>query len=285
MILLLDRLKNTKNMSASESKIALFILDNLETVSQLTIYELAKLTYTSPATITRLCRKLKTEGFTDLKVKLAKEVNVLGISNERIESNVPFTKDESTVEIMKKIFDLNIQSLQDTYNNLDIEVLERIAHLIDDAPSTFMYGAGQSLIQSLDFQYKMFRIKKNVEVEANNGFLYMKSNTQPKDSIAIMISYHGKTSHNLEIIKNLQANGIFTILITGPNTNPLCMYANEVIHVPPQEELIRKMASFSSRTATQLVLDMIYSIIFSLHYEDYEDFIGDNYPKMGNEDK
>lgn len=56
-------------------------------------------------------------------------------------------------------------------------------------------------------------------------------------------------------------------MITGPKTNPLCDYADEVVHVPPQEELIKKMASFSSRAAIQLVIDIIYAYVFSFNYD------------------
>ncbi|UUX35410.1 hypothetical protein [Fundicoccus culcitae] len=37
--------------------------------------------------------------------------------------------------------------------------------------------------------------------------------------------------------------------------------------MPPQEELMKKMASFSSRAAIQLVIDLIFAYVFSMNYD------------------
>ncbi|WZU00662.1 SIS domain-containing protein [Erysipelothrix sp. D19-032] len=82
----------------------------------------------------------------------------------------------------------------------------------------------------------------------------MKTHTQPKDSLAIVISYYGTSINNLRIMTSLKDRNVPIVLITGPNDNPLVPLADEVIHVAPQEELMTKMASFSSRTKNPISL-------------------------------
>ncbi|NLW15423.1 MAG: MurR/RpiR family transcriptional regulator [Erysipelothrix sp.] len=267
-MLVLDRIKDNKHLSDSEVKIAQYILENPKKVIEMTIFELSDATYASASTITRFCRKVEVDGFSDLKLQIAKELNTYALSDTRIKGNLPFTKIDSHQNIASNIMNLNIQSMLDTYNNVDIEQLVRISKDIQDAYDINLYGSGQSLILCEDLQYKLFRIGIDSNLVIQKGFQRLKSGSQRKDSLTIMISYYGQGSHNLEVLKALKERGTKNILITGPKINPLVEYADEVVHVPPQEELMEKMASYSSRAAMQLVIDIIYALVFSFNYEE-----------------
>lgn len=271
-MLLIHKIQNFDSLSETEIKISEYILEHQREVSSLTIQELANATFTSPATITRYCRKMGTEGFSDFKLRIARELST-HFNDKRIHDDLPFVKDETESQILENILALNFQSMQDTYNILDQKQLSRIAHQIHNTPHVYLYGTGQSLILCQDFQYKLFRIEKDCNLESMVGFQYMKTLTQPQDSVTIIISYYGISRGNLALIQSLRARGLYVVLITGPKDNPLVEYADEVIHVAPQETLIRKMASFSSRTAIQLVLDLLYALIFSLDYDRYQKLI------------
>lgn len=266
-MLLFNQLKKLEGFSTTEHKIAEFILENPKKVITMSIQDLAKETYTSASSISRFCRKLETEGFSEFKLKLASEIGAIPFQDNRIEDDLPFSASESPNEIIQSIFDLNLQSLNDTYKHLDVKQLQRIALMIENTDHLYLYGTGQSLVLAQDFQYKLFRILKDCHLETQVGFQHIKAYTQTKNSVTLMISYYGESINNLRIIKKLHENKIPVILITGPNDNPLCQYADEVIHVPAQEQLMKKMASYSSRTAIQLVLDLLYALIFSLDYD------------------
>lgn len=272
-MLLIDRLKDETSFSDSEIKIAQYIVSSAQDVIDMTIYELSDKTYASTATITRFCRKLGLDGFQDLKLQLAKEINTFAFSDRRIEQDTPFTKVDSPFDIAQSIMNLSIQSILDTYNHLDIDQLLKVAKIIASYKQVYLYGRGQSLILCEDFQYKLLRTGISVTVPIQDGFQSMSSLAQPTNSMAIMISYYGKSHSSLKIIKSLKKRGITTVLITGPHENPLVDYADEVIHVPSQEELMMKMASYASRTAIQLVIDIIYALVFSLDYDENLDYV------------
>lgn len=272
-MLLFNQLKKSTDFSDTEKKIALYILDNAKEVTKISIQDLAKLTYSSPSSISRFCQKLETDGFSEFKVKLASELGGLGSQDKRIEDDLPFTAQETPKEVMQSIFDLNLQSLNDTYKTLDFDQLQRVALMINKTPQIHLYGTGPSLLLAQDFQYKLFRILRDAHVEAQVGFQHLKAYVQPKDSMTLMISYYGTGLNNLRIIKDLHKKNIPVVLITGPDINPLCQYASEVIHVPAQELLMKKMASYSSRTAIQLVLDLIYALIFALDYDHNQNIV------------
>lgn len=272
-MILLNKLKNFQDFSDTEQKIADFVRKNPIKVSTMSIQDLAKETFSSTSSISRFCQKLDLEGFSEFKVKIASEMGGIRSKGKRIEDDLPFGAKEGLHEIAQSIFDLNLQSLNDTYKHLDLKQLHRVAQMIENTPHLYLYGTGQSLILAQDFQYKLYRIFKNAHLETQIGFQNLKAHSQKEDSISLMVSYYGHGINNLRIIKRLHENKVPVILITGPDENPLCQYASEIIKVPAQEKLMEKMASYSSRTAIQLVLDLLYALIFSLDYEHNQNIV------------
>ena len=67
---IMTQLEFELDFSSSEKTIAKYILDNGEDILNLSVKELAKQTYTSPATIVRLCRKLGLNGYGDFKINI-----------------------------------------------------------------------------------------------------------------------------------------------------------------------------------------------------------------------
>lgn len=277
MILILNRLKQMENFSDSEVKIAQYILKNPKDTITMSIHELAKNNYSSAPTITRFCKKIGVEGFAEFKVELAKEISISTFSSTRIEDDLPFTSEDSFEEVANNILNLNIQSMLDTYNHINIDHLVKIANQLARAKSIMMYGIGQSLILCEDFQYKLLRIGYNVTVANQIGYGHMQAYSLPSDSVVLMISYYANNEANLEIASALRSQGIPIILITGPYDTALTKIANEVIKVPSHEGIMRKMASYSSRSAIQLIIDILYAIIFSLDYNSNKEIVTQNY--------
>lgn len=267
-MLITNQLKNKQGFSDTEIKIADYMLANLELIPQLTIHELSEKTFSSPSSISRLCHKMKLAGYQDLKIQLAKELSSVRFGSKRIEDNLPFAKEAPTETIAKSILDLSIQSLIDTYDHLDFKQLEKVAHMLHQSQHVMLYGTGQSLILAQDFQYKLYRLHRSAQLDNQTGFQHMTAFIDNDiKRVALMISYYGQGAENIKIIKSLKKNNIPIILITGPKNNPLIPYAHEVIQVPSQEELTKKMTSYSSRTAIQLVLDILFALIFSYDYD------------------
>ena len=277
MILILNRLKQMKNFSDSEVKIAQYILEHPNDAITMSIHELAKNTYSSAPTITRFCKKIGLDGFAEFKVELAKEVSISKFNSARIEDDLPFGIGDSYEEVAQSILNLNIQSLLDTYNHIDLNHLLTIAQTLASAKTIMMYGMGQSLILCEDFQYKLLRIGYNVNIANQIGYGHMQAYALPSDSVVLMISYYANNETNLEIAHSLRSQGIPLILITGPYDTALTQLANEVIKVPSHEDIISKMASFSSRSAIQLIIDILYAIIFSLDYNSNQEIVSQKF--------
>ena len=87
--MLFNKLKEYKDYTYNEKAVIDYILENPNKVINLSVEELAKVTYSSTACIVRLAKKLGMKGYSDFKIKLALELNSAIINEKRIEINMP----------------------------------------------------------------------------------------------------------------------------------------------------------------------------------------------------
>ncbi len=262
---IMTQLEFELNFSNSEKNIARYILNHGETVLNLSIKQLAKNTYTSPATIVRLCHKLGLEGYQDFKIKYSAELQY--DNKNLIDVNFPFSKDDSTWQIVNKIAQLHQEALQDTLNLIDIDNLDQIVALVDQAKKIYLFGFGNSLLVGLDFQHKMMRINKLVEIRPNSGEQGFLSYTCTTEDIAIIISYSGETNELIDIAKSLKRRHIKVVAITSIGDNRLSKYSDYLINTGSREKIFSKIAPYASKTSISYILDLIFSCLFKLNYD------------------
>ena len=98
---LFQKLKESQKFTHNEQAVIDFILNNPQEVINLSVDELAKVTYTSPSCIVRLTKKLGVKGYSDFKIKFASELNSLILNEKRIEINMPFEQNIKEEDIRK----------------------------------------------------------------------------------------------------------------------------------------------------------------------------------------
>src|SRR5690625_2873445 len=128
----------------------------------MTIYELAVKTFSSPASIIRLCKKNGFKGFKDLIRALVYENAIRKHSKK--EEQKELIKSDSLKDIVDKVTYKNIVSLEDTKNILDMETLDKCIELLIKCENICIYGIGSSLIVAKDAQQKFLRLNRNCTV-------------------------------------------------------------------------------------------------------------------------
>ena len=94
-------------LGTAEQKVADFLLNTPERLIPLSITELAKECSASEATITRFAKKLKMDGYQQLKIAVAQEINVSPIRSD-------INKGDSPFDIFEKVCDDIYCSLEKT---------------------------------------------------------------------------------------------------------------------------------------------------------------------------
>lgn len=264
---IMTQLEFELDFSSSEKTIAKYILENGEDILALSIKELAKQTYTSPATIVRLCHKLGLEGFGDFKIKYSAELQFDKKNKKRIDVNFPFDKDDSNSQIAYRIASLHQEAIEDTLSLVDFKNLDKIISALNKANRIYLFGNGNSLLAGFDFQHKMMRIGKMVEMRPHAGEQGFLSYTCMPNDIAIIISYSGETTEMVTLAKFLNKIHVPILGITSIGDNQLSKYCTYILNTGSREKIFSKIAPYSSKTSISYLLDLIFSCIFKLNYE------------------
>ena len=264
---IMTQLEFELDFSSSEKEIAKYILNNGDSVLGMSVKELARETYTSPATIVRLCKKIGLEGYNDFKIKYSAELQHDLHHNARIDVNFPFDKDDSQIQICHKLASLSQEVISDTIKLIDFNQLTTIVNLIDQYQDIDIYGSGNSLLAAMSFEHKMMRIQKNVNIKILHGEQVFQTYNSNQNRLAIIISYSGETGELIQFSKTLKEKKTKIIVLTSVGDNRLSHYADYILNIGSREKIFTKIAPFASQSSIEYLLNVIFSCLFQKNYE------------------
>lgn len=254
-----------------DKKIADYINENKEEVSKLSVSELSQKTNASTASIVRFSKKIGYEGFTELKLELAKDV----IVEEKEYSYIDKNNDVSVKNIVKKIADKNSDIINQTVLLNNEEVIEKIVDLIYKSKNIYIFGIGGSAIVSLDMQLKLLRINKKVFTSLDSHTQLTVSSNLSESDLVIAISYSGNTREVIKCIENAKLNGSKCISITKYGVSSISKLSDFNLYVPNVEKTLKEGA-ISSRIAMLTLIDIIYISLIQKDLSNAEKMLEDS---------
>ena len=266
---ILSQLKKEQLFTSSEMEVVNYIVSHPKTAVKATIRELAELTYSSPSTIGRVCKKVGVDGFTELKIKLATELDRLVVESGTVDVTIPVGPDDQIDDFPKIFFNLHYQALADAYHTININELKVVADILYQADSAFVLGSQQSLILAMDFLCKCAKLGLPFfNPLMNNGFnnnLYNRKGC--KKVAALLISQYADSRRISRWIRELKSMKSEICLITANPDSPNINRVHHAVVVESEEAVTGKIGNFASRTALSYVLDLLYMILFMKDYE------------------
>ena len=264
---ILTQFNDLERFSDAEQSIIEWILNNDEKLLTMSTKELANATYTSTATIVRLCQKLGLKGYSDFKIRYAKEIDINKKNNMQVSANYPFKKEDSFEKISVSLAQLFKEVIDETQELLNYEDLDKIADALIEADVIDVYSTSLPLICAMDFEKKLMHIGKRINVASMDGEQeFLVSNSTPRHC-AIIISYSGQTEKQINLAMVAKKRKAKVISITSNISSPLAKISDFNICVSAREKNGTKIANFCSRTGINYVLDVLYSIIFVKEYD------------------
>lgn len=265
---LLKKLELANQFSPSEKSIAEYILNHSEEVLNLSSVELAKKTFTSPATIVRLCQKLNFKGYNDFKIELSANLQYVLSHQSDINANFPFQKNTNLSHIVNTLIELYKESLDETVQLLNQEDLRQSVILLDNAQIIDIYGVSGPLRMASDFQYKMFRIGKDVRIAPMINEQLFQAAQSNHHHCAILVSYSGETEEVIKAAQILKMNHVPMIGITSIGNNQLSSYCHYVLNLDSREQIYNKISTLGSTLSIHFIFDILYTAIFARHYDE-----------------
>ena len=249
------RIELCDSMTPLESEIASYILNNKDAVTKLKIQELADILFISKSAIHRFVKKIGFNGFNDLKVSIAKENADLLENNSYINVNYPFQAKDNPRQIAFKLLELYEKAIKDTFEYVDLDQIKAVSQLIDSADVIDVYTHAHNSNIAENFQDKMLTIGKSVNCPSSFYNQRLTVLASDQKHVAIILSYSGKATFILPIVKKLYEKGVKVIQIGKAGSNYYSQYVTYHLSISDSENNRDRMSQFSSHIAMQYIMD------------------------------
>lgn len=235
-------------LSESERRVALWVLDHIDKTTRQSMSAIAQATDVSDTTVLRMCRAAGFEGFTDLKLALAREPAL-------VMSEKPAAPPTDGMQAVRDMFRANMQALQDTMSVLDEAALNKAIDLIAGAKHILVGGVGGSGIVAQAFYQRCFRLGLRCDAPVDSQLQIMHAGLTRPGDLVVAISYSGITSDPVLLLQEARARGASTLCITGNSRSPLAKLADIVLVSVSREQVSEPMAA---QIAQLTLVDALY---------------------------
>lgn len=279
------RIELCDSMTPLESEIASYILNNKDAVTKLKIQELADILFISKSSIHRFVKKIGFNGFNDLKVSIAKENADLLENNSYINVNYPFQAKDNPRQIAFKLLELYEKAIKDTFEYVDLDQIKAVSQLIDSADVIDVYTHAHNSNIAENFQDKMLTIGKSVNCPSSFYNQRLTVLASDQKHVAIILSYSGKATFILPIVKKLYEKGVKVIQIGKAGSNYYSQYVTYHLSISDSENNRDRMSQFSSHIAMQYIMDVLYGCIYNEKRKQNTKYIYDSIDYMDDRPK
>lgn len=256
------------SLSSSEKHVAKCLLEEPALVTRYSIRELAEWLHASPSTIVRLGKSLGFNGYKEFKQAVV--YTLASYENNGKEHLSDVSSEDSIEEIAKKVTYKNIQSLEETLNFLDVDVIGKCVQHLCTCRQVLLFGMGASLCVAKDASLKFLRVNKTCLVMDDWHSQYLLARNATEEDFAIIFSYSGETEEMIRCAEQLKLSGTPVLAITRYAESTLSEKADYILYTSAREALFRRGAS-SSRISQLNILDILYTAYVNT---DYEAFLG-----------
>ena len=279
------RIELCDSMTPLESEIASYILNNKNVVTKLKIQELADILFISKSAIHRFVKKIGFNGFNDLKVSIAKENADLLENNSYINVNYPFQAKDNPRQIAFKLLELYEKAIKDTFEYVDLDQIKAVSQLIDSADVIDVYTHAHNSNIAENFQDKMLTIGRSVNCPSSFYNQRLTVLASDQKHVAIILSYSGKATFILPIVKKLYEKGVKVIQIGKAGSNYYSQYVTYHLSISDSENNRDRMSQFSNHIAMQYIMDVLYGCIYNVRRKKNTKYIYDSIDYMDDRPK
>ena len=185
-------------MTKSEEKIMHYIIDNIESVKDLTIVELAELTETSRSVLLRFCQKIGFKGYSDFRYALL----------QHIESPTPLENEKKSVAT---IYSETLARLDET---IDSDELKKMINLFKSSDNIKIFGYAETGLSAQHFSQRLLDIHYDAEAVVSINTFIGKIDVSSENDLIVFFSLSATTDVMKSAIEHATSLGKKTVLVT-----------------------------------------------------------------------
>ena len=263
--MLIDKIKSMEDLTVSERVIADYILKNINHLSTLTAEMLAQETFTSKATVSRLCKKLGSRNYHEFRQ------NILMESEEwfRIQSMTseePVNQTSSYDDIVKVIPVIYDAAIRKTKLDLDKSCILRIAERLKKAQKIDIYGTGIMYHTAQITSYKFLNLGRECSAYDSLNKHYVMADRNRKRKVVFVLSMTGGNAGMVKAAKTLKNLGFFVVGIGGTKYADLKQVSSEYIQIQAERDLMN-LDILTYSTSIAYILDVLFLMMLTAEYD------------------
>lgn len=277
MASLLTDIRTKYNLfSKNQKNIADYILDHPDTVSLLSITELAAKCDTSETTVMRLLKKLDYSSYQIFRINLAKEFSES--PSESIIEELLNNDDASAIK--KKVIGHTITAISDLEHSLADTTIEEALKLLLSADRILFYGVGASASIAMDAMHKFGKLGLNVISYPDPHFMNIICSHVTAKDVFFAVSHTGESIEVLNALAIAKENNCQIIGLSSFGNSTLAQKADVFLSSSTNDKKYHSEA-MASRIVQLTIIDILYLSAFMQHEDQYYDALNRSRTAVG----
>lgn len=276
----LKQLIQLNKFSDAELQVVNYILEHPEKMADLSSRKLAQLTFTSPATVIRVCQKTGASGYSQFRLKYLQEVSQ-NPNIEEIKKENPITRGESFGSIINKMAALEKDAIEETKKAIDYNQIARVGAIFNKSIHIDFYAFDDNLYIAKKACSHFLNVGMPSSVHDGSNAQYMQAHTAPPNHSAIILSRTGENRNLVEIAGLLKERKIPCIVLTESRHSTLASLSTEHLYIYNVHKFT-DMGTALFQISAQYVLDVFFALLFSQNYDSTLTRNNDYYRKNHN---
>lgn len=240
-------------LSASQKKVADYVLANMEKVITLSLADLSSACNVSEPTVMRFLHKLDYKSYQVFRVNIAQESAMN--TGQSLYSDV--TSGDSTATVIEKVIASTKCSLDDLPHVLDPNAIEELCKKIREAARVFIIGVGSTTAIAFDLQHKLLKLGIETRFCNDPHIINISCSNLNSNAVLIAISHSGESREILDGVELAKKTGCWICAITSFPRSSLIKRADTCI-ISSSHETTYRSDAMTSRIIQMCIIDMIY---------------------------
>lgn len=249
--------KEYHEFSNSQKLIADFIMENRDSIIDMTAHEIGVHSGSSSASVVRFAKNIGFSGLESLKRQIAIDSQMPSPSIDPI-----IKKNDGVKEISEKVNELISNGLKDLFYQIDIDSMEAAIESLRNANKIFIFGIGASALPAYDLYHKLNRVNKTAIFDFDNHMTLEFIHYAKENDVVLSFSYSGNSIETIFPVEAAKEKGIKTISVTSNPNSRLGELSDIILNIPRSESVVR-VGAFTSKINSMVVADVLYFGIIS----------------------
>lgn len=263
---LINDLKKGKNFTDREEGIRDYILNNPESIKNMSTKQLGEATFSSAASISRFCKKLGCNSYSDFKIRFFGELRTSTL--EEAGDKLMITQKENAVSAIAKITQINLAAIENTRRDINLEQMAKLGQWIKEAQYIDFYAYDLNVYLAQYGCNQLFYCNKTAQVYSATNLQELHALRRHEQHLAIIISHTGRNSRLVEVLRTLKRNKARVIAITTPGDTIISREAGEALYAyGVAENPLYEFASVMFSSSVKYLLDLLFCMAFAGEYQ------------------